>query len=71
MQSQTGILFYYLQFFPSSNQKTKFHVSQTLSYKNGYSLPFKPHVGVGGDPLPVKEVWLYFFVFSWSIHGSA
>ena len=37
-------------------QKTRFHVSQTLAYKNGYSLPLRPQRGVGGDPLPVKQV---------------
>lgn len=42
-----------LSFLP---QKTRFHVSQTLSYKNGYALPSRPQLGVGGDPLPVNQL---------------
>ena len=42
-----------LSFLP---QKTRFHVSQTLSYKNGYALPSRPQLGVVGDPLPVNQL---------------
>lgn len=37
-------------------QKTKFHRSQTLGWKNGYSLPKAPEIGIGGDPIPVNKL---------------
>ena len=37
-------------------QKTRFHVSQTLSYKNGYSLPLRPQFDVGGSLLPNNQL---------------
>lgn len=37
-------------------QKTKFHVSQTLTYKNGYSVPRRPIRGIGGDQIPVSQL---------------
>lgn len=37
-------------------QKTKFHRSQTLGYKNGYSLPSRPTVGIGGEKIPYNQL---------------
>lgn len=37
-------------------QKTRFHVCQTLSYKNGYSIPLRPRLDVGGQPLPMNQL---------------
>lgn len=37
-------------------QKTCFHVSQTLGYKNGYSIPQRPRIGIGGDAIVVNQV---------------
>ena len=33
-------------------QKTKYHRSQSLGYKNGYRIPNRPSVGIGGEPIP-------------------
>eukprot|EP00794_Sanderia_malayensis_P011887 gene11887-13119_t len=49
-----------LPFLPGNNfsdpTKTKFHRSQTLDWKNGYSLPTLPTAGIGGEPIPVNEL---------------
>ena len=34
-----------------SFQKSKYHRSQSLGYKNGYALPVHPTVGIGGEPI--------------------
>ncbi|XP_053314609.1 EF-hand domain-containing protein 1 [Spea bombifrons] len=36
--------------------KTAYHRSQTLTYKNGYSRPLLPTVGIGGDPIHVNQL---------------
>lgn len=36
--------------------KSLYHRPQTLGYKNGYSLPRRPVVGIGRDPLIVTEL---------------
>lgn len=41
---------------PSLLQKTKFHRSSTLNYRNGYALPQRPTVGVGGEPITVNQL---------------
>ncbi len=33
-------------------QKSKYHRSQTLGYRNGYRIPNRPSVGIGGEPVP-------------------
>ena len=38
------------------SQKNNFHVSQTLTYRNGYSLPSRPAFAVGGEPLPHNQL---------------
>jgi len=44
-----------LPFLPGNTFKdptqTKYHVSQTLGYRNGYALPKRPELGVGGTQL--------------------
>lgn len=37
-------------------QKSKYHRSHTLNYKNGYALPIKPTVAVGGEPIPTNQL---------------
>ena len=37
--------------FFKSLQRMKYHVSQTLDFKNGYSIPRRPEVGIGGTQL--------------------
>lgn len=37
-------------------QRRKYHVSQSLGYKNGYALADRPEVGIGGDPLTVNHL---------------
>ncbi|NWS73477.1 EFHC1 protein, partial [Crotophaga sulcirostris] len=37
-------------------QKTSFHRSQTLGYKNGYALPRLPTVGIGGERLYANQL---------------
>ena len=37
-------------------QKTRFHVAQSLAYKNGYPLPLRPQFDVGGNPLPASQL---------------
>ena len=37
-------------------QKTRFHVSHTLGYRNGYPLPARPRLGVGGHTLQVNQL---------------
>lgn len=37
-------------------QKTRYHVSQSLGYKNGYALPSRPRHAVGGEPLLVNQL---------------
>lgn len=32
-------------------QKGRYHRSHTLNYKNGYAVPSRPEVGVGGAPI--------------------
>lgn len=41
----------YYNFLFIHTQKTKFHRSQTLDFKNGYSLRFRPIIGIGGEPI--------------------
>ncbi|XP_040283134.1 EF-hand domain-containing protein 1 [Bufo bufo] len=36
--------------------KSVFHRSQTLTYRNGYSRPMLPTVGIGGDPITVNQL---------------
>ncbi|XP_063296885.1 EF-hand domain-containing protein 1 [Pelobates fuscus] len=36
--------------------KSAFHRSQTLAYRNGYSRPLLPTVGVGRDPITVNQL---------------
>ncbi|KAM9316086.1 EF-hand domain-containing protein 1 [Gastrophryne carolinensis] len=36
--------------------KTTFHRSQTLTYRNGFSRPVLPTVGIGGDPITVNQL---------------
>lgn len=38
------------------SQKNRFHVAQTLTYRNGYALPSRPAFAVGGEPLPHNQV---------------
>ncbi|XP_033109623.1 EF-hand domain-containing protein 1-like [Anneissia japonica] len=38
--------------------KRKYHLSQSLGYKNGYALPARPTVGIGGEPLEVNQLSL-------------
>lgn len=49
-----------LPFLPGNSfsdpTKTRFHVSQTLGYNNGYSIPLRPKVGVGGETLPINQL---------------
>lgn len=37
-------------------QKTRYHVSQSLGYKNGYALPSRPRHAIGGQPLVVNQL---------------
>lgn len=37
-------------------QKTKFHVSHSLDYRNGYAIRKRPEVTVGGMPLPFNNL---------------
>ena len=37
-------------------QKTKFHVAQTLSYKNGFMQSARPKLAVGGEPLHYNQL---------------
>ncbi|NXS55251.1 EFHC1 protein, partial [Brachypteracias leptosomus] len=37
-------------------QKTSFHRSQTLSYKNGFAFPRLPAAGTGGEKLPLNHL---------------
>lgn len=37
-------------------QKSAFHRPQTLSYKNGYALPWRPTAGIGQDPLLSQQL---------------
>ena len=39
-----------------SSQKTRYHLSQTLPYKNGYAIPKRPTVSVGGDPITINAL---------------
>ena len=32
-------------------QRSRYHRSHSLNYKNGYALPSHPEVGIGGDPI--------------------
>ena len=34
----------------------KFHRSQTLGYRNGYALPKRPEVGIGGVAIPYNQL---------------
>ena len=34
----------------------RYHRSQTLDYKNGYSLPRRPEVGIGGIPIHYNQL---------------
>jgi hypothetical protein len=49
-----------LPFLPGNSfkdsTKTKYHRSQTLTYKNGYSLPNLPTAGIGGEPLEINQL---------------
>ena len=35
---------------------SKYHRSQTLGYKNGYALPNRPEVGIGGKPINYNQL---------------
>ena len=35
---------------------SKFHRSQTLGYRNGYALPKRPEVGIGGVTIPYNQL---------------
>lgn len=37
-------------------QRTKYHRSHTLAYKNGYSVPSRPTVGIGGTRIPYNQL---------------
>ena len=37
-------------------QKSRYHRAQTLGYKNGYALPNRPTVGIGGVPIHVNQL---------------
>jgi len=49
-----------LPFLPGNSftdpTQSKFHRSHTLGYKNGYSLPSHPEVGIGGVPIPYNQL---------------
>jgi len=49
-----------LPFLPGNSfsdpTKTKFHRAQTLYYNNGYSVPLRPTVGIGGEQIPVNAL---------------
>ncbi|XP_070534018.1 EF-hand domain-containing protein 1-like [Ptychodera flava] len=36
--------------------KSKYHLAHSLDYKNGYSIPARPEIGIGGEPLPVNQL---------------
>ncbi|XP_003385995.1 PREDICTED: EF-hand domain-containing protein 1-like [Amphimedon queenslandica] len=36
--------------------RTKYHRSHTLAYKNGYSIPSRPTVGIGGTRIPYNQL---------------
>ncbi|KAL5493772.1 hypothetical protein EMCRGX_G014996 [Ephydatia muelleri] len=36
--------------------KTRFHVSHSLCYKNGYAIPKRPQAMIGGDPLQINQL---------------
>lgn len=40
----------------SDPTKNKYHVSQTLDFKNGYRLPTRPTVGIGGRPIEYNQL---------------
>lgn len=42
--------------FAESFQQTRFHVSHSLEYKNGYAIRRRPVVTVGGMPLPFNNL---------------
>ena len=35
---------------------SKFHRSQTLGYTNGYAIPARPEVGIGGTPIKYNQL---------------
>ena len=37
-------------------QKSKYHRSQTLKYRCGYSLPVRPTVAIGGDKITINQL---------------
>ena len=37
-------------------QKSKYHRSHSLNYKNGYALPTHPTVGIGGEPIVYNQL---------------
>ena len=50
-----------LPFLPGNSfkdpTKGRYHISQTLGYKNGYQVPAAyPKVGIGGDPLVSNQL---------------
>ncbi|XP_052097106.1 EF-hand domain-containing protein 1-like [Mytilus californianus] len=49
-----------LPFLPGNNfrdpTKWKYHRSHTLNYKNGYSIPGRPEVGIGGEPIVYNQL---------------
>ncbi|XP_002739739.1 EF-hand domain-containing protein 1-like [Saccoglossus kowalevskii] len=49
-----------LPFLPGNSfndpTKGKYHRSHSLGYRNGYALPTRPEVGIGGTPLPVNQL---------------
>ncbi|XP_065185370.1 EF-hand domain-containing protein 1-like [Sycon ciliatum] len=50
-----------LPFLPGNSfkdpTKARYHVDQTLSYRNGYALPkVRPNCGIGGDDIPFNQL---------------
>lgn len=43
-------------YFSFLEQKNTFHKNSTLKFKNGYSFPKLPEVGIGGDPLHFNQL---------------
>ena len=37
-------------------QQNKYHLSNTLGYKNGYAVPKRPEVGIGGKPIEYNQL---------------
>lgn len=46
----------FIDFIHNLLQKWKHHRSHTLNYKNGYSIPGRPEVGIGGEPIVYNQL---------------